>query len=344
MDIEAFAAERSAAWDRLAHLADGRTLSGAEADELVWLYERVATDLSGLRSEAPDPALVSELSVRLATARSRILGAHDTSTGALRRFVELTVPEALYRLRWWSLGCAALSIAVAVLAGVWVVAEPSALAILGSPEERQQYVDEAFAAYYSEYAHSSFAALVWTNNARVAALCVAGGISGLFPVYVLFQNAVMVGATGGMMWSHGAGGVFFSLILPHGLLELTCIFVAGAVGLRLFWSWLAPGPRTRAASLAREGKAAAAAVVGLSVALGLSGLVEGFITPSGLPTWLKMALGALALAAFASYMLVVGRRAARILALARPPRPRPRPANCLPVSRSGSARCCPPPD
>ncbi|MDR2347065.1 MAG: hypothetical protein LBD90_00290, partial [Bifidobacteriaceae bacterium] len=58
---------------------------------------------------------------------------------------------------------------------------------------------------------------------------------------------------------------------------------------------------------------------GLSVALGLSGLVEGFITPSGLPTWLKIALGALALAAFAAYMLVVGRRAARILALARPP-------------------------
>jgi hypothetical protein len=48
-------------------------------------------------------------------------------------------------------------------------------------------------------------------------------------------------------------------------------------------------------------------------------LVEGFITPSGLPTWLKIALGALALAAFAAYMLVVGRRAARILALARPP-------------------------
>ncbi|MDR0626960.1 MAG: stage II sporulation protein M [Bifidobacteriaceae bacterium] len=317
MDIEAFAMERNSSWERLGTLAGRRALTGAEADELVWLYERVATDLSQLRSEAPDPALVSALSARLGSARTRILGAHDTSTGALRRFVELTVPEALYRLRWWAAGCALVSIIVAVVAGIWVVTEPAALALLGTPEEQQVYVDEAFANYYSEYEHGSFAALVWTNNARVAALCVAGGISGVFPAVVLFQNAVMVGAMGGLMWSHSAGGVFFSLILPHGLLELTCVFVAGAVGLRLFWAWIAPGQRSRAQSLAHEGTAAGAAVVGLSVALALSGLIEGFVTPSALPQWLKITLGALALTAFAAYMLLFGRRAARILAVER---------------------------
>ncbi|MDR2453479.1 MAG: stage II sporulation protein M [Bifidobacteriaceae bacterium] len=314
MDIEAFAAERGAAWERLKELAGRHLLSGAEADELVWLYERSATDLSQLRSEAPDPALVSALSARLGAARARILGAHDTSTGALRRFVELTVPESLHRLRWWALGCALACVAVAVAAGVWVNTQPEVLAIMGTPEEQEEYVNEAFAAYYSEYAHTSFAALVWTNNAKIAALCVAGGISGIFPAYVLFENAVGVGATAGLMWSHGAGGVFFSLILPHGLLELTCIFMAGAVGLRLFWAWIAPGPRTRPAALANEGKAAAAAVVGLSAALALSGVIEGFVTPSDLPHWLKILVGALALAAFAAYMLVAGRRARRILA------------------------------
>jgi uncharacterized membrane protein SpoIIM required for sporulation len=317
VDIEAFAAERGAAWDRLRALAGERRLTGAQADELVWLYERVATDLSQLRSEAPDPSLISELSARLADARARILGAHDTSTGALRRFVELTMPEALYRLRWWALACTVLSVAVAVAAGVWVVVHPSALAIMGTPEEQEEYVNSAFANYYSEYAHSSFAASVWTNNARIAALCVAGGITGIFPAFVLFQNAVLVGATGGMMATHGAAGVFFSLILPHGLLELTCVFVAGAVGLRLFWSWVAPGLRTRAQSLANEGKAAAAAVVALSVALAVSGLVEGFVTPSALPSGVKIAIGALVLAAFLAYMLLAGRRAAAVLAAER---------------------------
>ncbi|MDR2378987.1 MAG: stage II sporulation protein M, partial [Bifidobacteriaceae bacterium] len=138
------------------------------------------------------------------------------------------------------------------------------------------------------------------------------GITGILPALILFENAVALGATGGMMWAHGAGDIFFGLILPHGLLELTCVFVAGAVGLRLFMAWVAPGPRRRAQSLADEGKAAVASVVALTAALGLSGLVEGFVTPSGLPEWLKIAIGALALAAFLAYMLAAGRRAARL--------------------------------
>ena len=46
-------------------------------------------------------------------------------------------------------------------------------------------------------------------------------------------------------FSLAANGLFFGLILPHGLLELTCLFVAAGVGLRLFWAWVSPGPRTR---------------------------------------------------------------------------------------------------
>jgi uncharacterized membrane protein SpoIIM required for sporulation len=315
VEIEAFAAERGAAWERLEALAKRGRLSGAEADELVWLYERVATDLSQLRSEAPDPTLVSQLSARLGAARTKILGAHDNSTNALRRFFEVTAPEALYRLRWWIFGCAAASVAVGLVAGVWVATHPAVQAAMGTPEELDEYVNSAFAGYYSEYAHTSFSALVWTNNAKVAALCVAGGISGVFPALVLFQNSAAVGAAGGVMWAHGAGDVFFGLILPHGLLELTCVFTAGAVGLRLFWAWVAPGARSRGRALADEGRAAAASVVTLSLALGVSGLVEGFVTPSSLPVGVKLALGGLAFVAFVLYLLVAGRRAARVVRL-----------------------------
>ena len=65
------------------------------------------------------------------------------------------------------------------------------------------------------------------------------------------------------MIGHGRGALFFGLILPHGLLELTAVFVAAGVGLRLFWAWVAPGPRTRAPALAQEGRAAAAVAIGL---------------------------------------------------------------------------------
>ncbi len=90
----------------------------------------------------------------------------------------------------------------------------------------------------------------------------------------------------------GRADVFYGLILPHGLLELTVIFVAGGVGLRLGWSWIATGPRTRAQALATEGRAVGAVALGLAVWLLISGLVEGFVTPSTLPAWARITIGA----------------------------------------------------
>jgi uncharacterized membrane protein SpoIIM required for sporulation len=168
-------------------------------------------------------------------------------------------------------------------------------------------VDEAFASYYDPGA--GFAAVVGTNNAWVAALCVALGISGIGTLYVLANNAVNVGATGGMMAAHDSLGIFFQLITPHGLLELTSIFVAGAAGLRLFWAWVDPQGRPRARALAEEGRALITVVIGLAGALLLSGVVEGFVTGSTLPWWLKIVIGAIALAAFWTYTIVLGRRA-----------------------------------
>jgi uncharacterized membrane protein SpoIIM required for sporulation len=311
VDIETFSAAHAPIWQRLGELTKRRRLTGAEADELVRLYQRTATHLSQLRSAAPDPDLVSQLSITLAAAQAKIAGAHESSWSVVRRFAEATVPVALYRIRWWSLGVTAACVLLGIAAGFWVVHQPDALAMLGTRAERQAYVDDAFTQYYSEFPHPSFSASVWTNNAFIAVLCVATGITGLFPAFVLFQNAVAVGAMGGLMWSHGAQGVFFQMILPHGLLELTAVFVAGAAGLHLFWTWLVPGPRPRARALAQEGRATIAVAVALTLALAVSGVIEGFVTPSSLPWWIKIAIGAIAAGAFWAGVFALGRRAAR---------------------------------
>ena len=131
-----------------------------------------------------------------------------------------------------------------------------------SPAEIEQLVNEDFEDYYSEFAASHFAAQVWINNAWVAALCVALASSGFPVVYLLFSN---VARTRDHRVDHDRadhGEHFWGLILPHGLLELTAVFVAGGVGLRLFWSWVEPGPLTRSQSLAREGRTAGTVVLG----------------------------------------------------------------------------------
>lgn len=312
MDLDAFTAVHAGTWQRLDELSRQRRLSGAESDELVALYQQVATHLSAVRSAAPDPAVVSRLSDLLARSRAAISGAHDPSWGDVARFFVLSLPAALYRIRWWTVAVMAVFCLVATVAGVTMYNDPGAQAAFGTPAELRLYAEQQFASYYTEYDGSSFAAQVWTNNAWIAAQCVAFGISGIWPAYVLLANATYVGAAGGVMALHDGLDVFFQLILPHGLMELTAIFVAGAAGLKLFWTVVDPGGRPRGRAIAEEGRSLVTVALGLVVVLGVSGLVEGFVTPSTvLPWWLKILIGAAVLAAFWVYVLTLGRRAAR---------------------------------
>jgi uncharacterized membrane protein SpoIIM required for sporulation len=129
-------------------------------------------------------------------------------------------------------------------------------------------------------------------------------------IYLLFTNLLNLAIIGSIMTRADHGQHFWGLILPHGLLELTAVFVAGGVGLRLFWSWVEPGPLTRGQSIAREGRTAGTVALGLVAVLLVSGLIEGFVTPSGLPTEARIGIGVLAEVAFFAYVFVLGRQAA----------------------------------
>lgn len=309
MDLDAFVSVHRDEWDELERLVSRRSLSGADADRLVLLYQRAATHLSAVRSQAPDPALVGRLSSLVARARSRLTGAREPVWRDVVRFATVSFPAALWRIRWWTAAVTAAFLLVSVAAGVWVAGDPAVQATMGSDAEIRLLVESDFESYYSEQPVTSFAAQVWTNNAWVAAQVIAFGVTGVWVVWVLALNALNVGTVGGLMAAHDRADVFFGLILPHGLLELTAVFAASAAGLRLFWSWVAPGPLSRAASLAAEGRALFTVAVGLVPVLAVSGLVEAFVTPSPLPTWARVAVGALALGAFLAYAGVLGRRA-----------------------------------
>jgi uncharacterized membrane protein SpoIIM required for sporulation len=311
VDVDAFAAVHEAEWDRFRELVHRRRLTGVEVDELVALYQLTATHLSMIQSSAPDPALVGRLSTLLARARVAIAGSHEPSWADVGEFVLRTLPAALYRVRWWTVAVAVVFCSLATVTGWWVAGTPDAQAALGTPAELRRYADEAFEAYYSASPAPSFAAQVWTNNAWIAAQCIGLGITGVFPVWVLGQNAVAVGAAAGVMAAYDRLGVFLGLILPHGLLELTAIFVAGGAGLRIFWAWVAPGPVPRGTSVAREARALVTVALGLVGVLAVAGLVEAFVTPAALPGLVKIGIGALVLVAFWSYPLTLGRRAVR---------------------------------
>jgi uncharacterized membrane protein SpoIIM required for sporulation len=128
---------------------------------------------------------------------------------------------------------------------------------------------------------------------------------------VLLANALNLGVDGGLMIGHGKATEFFALILPHGMLELSAVFLAAAAGLRLGWAIIDPGPRPRVRALAEEGRTTVTLALGMIVVLLVSGVIEAFVTPSPLPTWARILIGATAETAFLAYVLVLGRRAVR---------------------------------
>jgi uncharacterized membrane protein SpoIIM required for sporulation len=309
VDLDAFVAVHRDDWNRLDQLSKRRRLSGAEVDELVRLYQRTATHLSVVRSASPDAALSARLSTTVARARSAVAGGHEPLWRELARLVKVSFPAAVYRSGWWAIGAAVGSLGVAAALGAWVAATPTAQAALGTEEQIRQLVENDFESYYSENAAAGFAAQVWTNNAWVAALCFALGITGIGVVWVLVQNAMNLGAVGGLMAANDRLDLFFGLITPHGLLELTAVFVAAGSGLQVFWAWIDPGPRPRGQAIAEEGRAMVTIAIGLVGVLLISGLVEAFVTPSPLPTWARIGIGAVVWIAFLGYVLRFGRPA-----------------------------------
>lgn len=309
MDLDAYVLAHVHEWQRLEALVHRGRLSGTESDELVDLYQQVATHLSVVRTSAPDPSLVAHLSSLLAKARNKAVGTRVSSWHGFAMFFTERFPAALYRLRWWWLGCLAGNVVVTAVMMLWLLDHPNVEQSLLSPEEIDQLVNNDFEGYYSEYAASHFAAQVWINNAWVSALCIAFGILGFPVIYLLFNNIANLAIIGSIMHRHDHGQQFWGLILPHGLLELTAVFVAGGIGLRLFWSWIEPGQLTRAQSIAREGRTAGTVALGLVAVLFVSGLIEAFVTPSGLPTWARVGIGITAELAFLTYVFVLGRQA-----------------------------------
>ena len=316
MDVAAFVLTHRGTWDRLDQLIKRRrSLSGAEVDELVELYQRVSTHLSTLRSASTigsDSLLIGRLSSLVARARSAVTGAHAPLSSTFVRFWTVSFPVVAYRTwRWW-LATAVVFFGVVSVIACWVAGNPEVQSAIGTPSDIDELVNHNVESYYREHPAAAFALQVWVNNSWVSAQCIAFSVLLGLPIpIVLFQNAANLGLIAGLMFQAGKGGILLGLLAPHGLLELTAVFLAGATGMRLGWSVISPGDRPRGQVLAEQGRGVVSVAVGLVGVLLVSGLIEALVTPSSLPTFVRVGIGIIAEVGFLSYIGYFGRRAAK---------------------------------
>ncbi|CAM5691462.1 Putative membrane protein SpoIIM required for sporulation OS=Streptomyces violarus OX=67380 GN=FHS41_006940 PE=4 SV=1 [Streptomyces violarus] len=241
-------------------------------------------------------------------------GTRRASWRDVTRFLAHGFPAAVYKSRHWWVPTALLSTAVAALLGWWIGTHPEVQASIAAPSELRELTRPGgqYETYYSSHPGRQLRR-PGLDEQRLGRGPVPDPsvFLGLPVIWILFQNMLNLGIGVGLMSSAGRLDTFLGLVLPHGLLELTAVFVAAGTGLRLGWTLIDPGPRTRRTALAEEGRAAIGMAIGLAVVLFVSGAIEGFVTPSGLPTWARITIGVVAELAFLAYVYVLGGRAAR---------------------------------
>ena len=318
MDIDAFVAAHQGAWWRLQALTDKarnlRDVSPDELDEMVHLYQRVGANLAHARVEyVADGALVNRLTLLVADAHGVLYGQRDTEVRRnVLQFATVTFPAAIHALRRYIAIAAVLTFLPWAVFQIWLAVSPSAFDAAAPDAAAQQYIEQDFEDYYSNQPSQDFATQVFLNNIRVGFLAfAAGALLCVVTAALLMWNGASVGIAGGLFTATGQWERFWGLILPHGMLELSAVVVAGAAGLRIGWSIIDPGDRPRFHALVDEARRMGSVLVGLVVAFLLAAVVEGFVTGRPWPTSLRVGIGVMVFLLFWGWTFVAIQRLRR---------------------------------
>lgn len=316
MDLDRYLAANEPAWQRLDELVRRsgrgvRRLGDDELDELVVGYQRASADLSWARNHYQDPATTARLNDLVARANAVVYRRTSSPVQTIRQFATVSFPAAVWHLRRFVAVAALATFLPTAVVAVWFANSDDALEVAAPEAVRQAYIEDDFEAYYSSEPAGQFATRVLVNNIQVSFLAFALGIAfGAGTVAILAFNGANLGVALGLFAAVGEQGRFWGLILPHGLLELSAVVVAGAAGLNLGWALVAPGDRRRGRALTEEARRSVAVVGGLMACFVVAGIIEGFVTPSGLPTAVRVGIGVAVFAAFVAYVVSFGRAAA----------------------------------
>jgi len=317
VDVDRFIALHSVEWERTAELARRagrrRDLTGSEIDELLRRYQDVSLHLSQARTTYRDQGLVRRLSTVVAASHAAIHGARVARWATVRRFFADSFPAAVWTCRRQLVAAAVLFWGTGIVLALVFWLAPDRLDLVIPDGYQETYAEEDFVDYYSNRPSVLFFSQVTTNNIQVSVLAYGFGALAVLPgALILFENGASLGVVAGLFLQRGEfTSVFLPYVLPHGLLELTAITVAGAAGFRIGWSLFVPGDRSRSRALGEEGRRSVTIVLGTAVAFLVAGLVEGFVTGSpAIPPPMKVVVGVVVWLAYLAWILVRGRAAA----------------------------------
>jgi uncharacterized membrane protein SpoIIM required for sporulation len=306
MKVERFISEREGDWRELEELLGAGRRSARGVLRLGALYRGAAADLALARRGHPGDPIVARLESLVARARQAVY-AEEPRRGSLRTFFARTYWVRVRERPLPLLVAIALLLVPAALTATWALDDPGAAVGL-VPGQFRSAVEPVGDTGMTTAQSAAFSGAVMTNNIQVTFLAFAAGILlGLGTVFVVAYNGAILGAVAGGAIANGNGSGFAEFVTAHGVIELSCIAVAAAAGLRMGYALVAPGPQPRMRALAGEARNAIVIVLGTVPWVILAGLIEGFATRQGFGLVPGVVLGVGVGALYWTLVLVRGR-------------------------------------
>jgi len=311
-----FINQRKNAWQRLEELlklldySTLRRLRREEVRELGRIYRRTASDLAIARAESRDPRLVNYLNSLVIRAHGRIYRADAQGGKKIRNYFARELPQTFRRTWRYTALSFSIFFVFAVFSFVATKYDPEFSELVGvSPQFRELFI-ETKTPWWEDLneANQVGAAVIMQNNIRVTILTFAfGAMLGLGTIYYLALNGANIASVLALCYRAGFGNDLVTFMVGHGVIELSCIFIAGGAGLLIGSAMVIPGDLSRADALKTRGMEAVRLMLGVAILLVIAGIIEGFISPAPINPKIKYGIAALTGIALYSYLLLAGR-------------------------------------
>jgi uncharacterized membrane protein SpoIIM required for sporulation len=315
MASDRFIEKHKTAWQRLEDLlklldsSSLRRLHREEVRELGRIYRRTASDLAIARAESRDPRLINYLNSLVIRAHGRIYQADAQGGSRIKGFFAHDFPQT-FRRTWrytaFSFGVFAVFSVIGFLGTKY---DPEFSELVGVPPAFRELYIENKVHWWEDLneANQVGASRIMTNNVQVTIFTFAyGALFGVGTLYTLAFNGAVNAAVLALTYRAGYGNELLTFMIGHGVIELSCIFIAGGAGLLIGSALLMPGDLSRADALKSRGKDAIRLMMGVAVLLVVAGVIEGFISPAPIPPVIKFSIGAITGLALYSYLLLAG--------------------------------------
>jgi uncharacterized membrane protein SpoIIM required for sporulation len=315
MPTDRFITQRKTAWQRLEDLlklldtASLGRLNKDEVRELGRIYRRTASDLAIARAESRDPRLVNYLNSLVIRAHGRIYRADAQGGKKIRLFFTRELPQTFRRTWRYTMLAFLVFTTFGVLSYVATHYDPEFSELVGvNPAFRETFI-ETKTPWWEDLNESNQegASFIMTNNILVTIYTFAfGALCGIGTLFYLAFNGANIASVLALTYRAGFGNDLVTFMVAHGVVELSCIFIAGGAGLLIGSAILIPGDLTRADALRTRGMEAVRLMIGVALLLVVAGIIEGFVSPAPIDPRIKYSVAAITGVALYAYLLFVG--------------------------------------